>query len=294
MTQPYFLPKTADRPKKQRVPSVTTVLADFKNPGALMRWASNVAVEQLDEALYLLNQYQRKMEEVVDGKIDIQPMDHLHPAYQSTRRYLRTDPKKKANYQNVSRAATTAGTYVHDYVEQWIHSPEHERRQMEKITPDDFQKLKNCDAKVARQAWKATQAFFTWAESNHFELCETEIPLVSEKYAYGGTIDCIAWMDSTVRHTGRRYPLHDLVLLDWKTSKRLYTDYIIQIGAYGELWFENYDQPIDRYHLVRFDKETGVPEHKEFSSHEIIPARDAFLRLREVYEYNKQIERIAG
>ncbi len=67
----------------------------------------------------------------------------------------------------------------------------------------------------------------TWPGLTHIKVVEQETHLVSESYRYGGTPDAIGIDDQG------RY-----VLLDWKTSKGVYTDFQMQLAAYTHVWDE--------------------------------------------------------
>src|SRR5262249_45928265 len=108
-----------------------------------------------------------------------------------------------------------------------------------------------------------------------------EVGLVSEKHKFGGTLDAIL--------LGNRRAMGD-----WKSSNKIYPEYMIQIAAYGKLWEENHpDQPIDGgYHLLRFDKEVGDFNHHFWR--QLDRAWEAFLHLRELYEIDIELKKRAA
>ena len=53
-----------------------------------------------------------------------------------------------------------------------------------------------------------------------------EQPFVSDRFRFGGTIDCLAKIDG------------QLVLLDFKTSKGIFPEMLIQLAAYNQLLAE--------------------------------------------------------
>lgn len=67
--------------------------------------------------------------------------------------------------------------------------------------------------------------FVDWWEEQDLSVVATEIQLVNNAYRYGGTIDLIA-----ERNTG------GLVLIDFKTSKRISDSYWRQCAGYAQLW----------------------------------------------------------
>lgn len=174
--------------------------------------------------------------------------------------------KQGKDYREVRDSAADSGTKAHEAVEQWIKK--------ETVTfegPED----------VVKKAKKSFDAFLEWADQTQLEITDTEVPLVSERYKFGGTLDAML-----IR--GKRS------LGDWKTSNKIYPEYLVQIAAYGLLWEENFpEKKIEGgYHLLRFDKEFG-----DFSHHwwgELETAKKQFILLREAYELDKELKRRAA
>jgi hypothetical protein len=126
-------------------------------------------------------------------------------------------------------------------------------------------------------------AWDAWFDAMRFEILATEIPLVSEEWKFGGTIDSVG-RDSKGR----------VCILDWKTSNAVYADYLLQLAAYGTLWDEH--APEDSritggFHLVRFSKEHGDMEHRHFP--ELDDAWTMFMLLRQSYELDKLLKKRA-
>jgi hypothetical protein len=141
-------------------------------------------------------------------------------------------------YQSRDEAADV-GSLAHDTIEARIHKID------EPVIPPE----------MAVRVASALSAYQEWFDASRMQIIATEIPMVSEKYRFGGTIDAIA-RDGKGR----------LCLLDWKTSNAVYSDYAIQLSAYRQLWNENsgeQEQITDGgYHLCRFAKEHGDFEHR--------------------------------
>jgi len=259
-TRKPYLTKT-----RQRVPSVTTILGKFKDPGPLMYWSWSLPYQQLEIACHLLSP---------ENKAD----------QRQIRQFLKTDPLEIGNYRGVATKAADAGTLAHLLVELWIHSKKGERLSLAKKTPITLTKTYNYPLEIAEKAHQSFQGFIEWAHQWKLDVVETECRLVSNEFSFGGTVDCIA----SIGTRGRK----QLVLLDWKTSKGIYADYLCQVAAYGILWHEHYpDRPLDSYHLVRFDKETGDYHHHQWQN--LVEAQQLFLKLRECYELLKTVEKRA-
>jgi hypothetical protein len=158
--------------------------------------------------------------------------------------------------------ATQIGSLVHRMVEAQIHGlpkPQIPKEQQARVM-------------------SAYGAFERWWESNRFEVVATEVPLVSEEWKFGGTIDTIL-----------RDVNGALCLGDWKSSKAVYAEYLTQMAAYRHLW--DSAAPSDDlklsggFHLVRFSKEFGDMEHRHFP--ELDDAWTMFTLMRQAYELDK-------
>lgn len=190
-----------------RVPSVTTILGKFKDPGPLMYWAWS-------------------------------------------------EGKEGRDFRQTRDAAANAGTMAHDAVEAWIKG-------------DNY--AFTGDPEVCKRAQSAFGAFLEWADQTQLKVTHTELPLVSEKYGFGGTFDALF-----IR--GKRS------MGDWKTSSGIYPEYGDQVAAYGILWEENFpDEPIEGgFHLLRFDKMFGDFHHHWWG--ELDDSRESFLALLTAYK----------
>lgn len=68
--------------------------------------------------------------------------------------------------------------------------------------------------------------FLEWQDEHDIRVIATELPLVSEAYRFGGTLDILAEIDGK------------LGLIDIKTSKAIYDDHMYQVAAYYQLGIE--------------------------------------------------------
>lgn len=167
------------------------------------------------------------------------------------------------------QSALDVGSIVHRMVEARIHGGPESYGSV----PDEY----------LDRVHSSFSAFTAWFDAYEFEIVATEIPLVSEEWKFGGTID------SVLRDKQGR-----LCIGDWKTSNAVYADYLLQLAAYGWLWNEH--APKDAqisggFHLVRFSKEHGDMEHRHFP--ELDDAWTMFTLLRQSYELDKIIKRRA-
>lgn len=173
-------------------------------------------------------------------------------------------------YESRDKAAEL-GTLVHSMVEEFIKG-------------NDPTSLINVlsEEKDISSVMSAFEAFSEWYYSNQFEVLAQEEQFVSEKHQFGGAPDAIA-RDNKGR----------IVLLDWKTSDGVYSDHIIQLGAYRLGWNETHPdlQLTGGSHLCRFAKQHGDFAHHYFP--DLADAERAFILMRELYDLDKGLKKRA-
>jgi hypothetical protein len=172
---------------------------------------------------------------------------------------------KDGNADLYDETALTVGSLVHKVIESEIND-----------LPSPL-----IPAEHAAQVDSAVSAWHEWFLSTSLTIVATEIPLVSEKHRFGGTLDTIV-----------RNRKGELAMGDWKSSKAIYSDYLLQLAAYRILWNENREEQITGgYHLVRFSKDHGDMEHRFYPS--LTDAEHMFLLLREAYDIDKNLSKRA-
>lgn len=168
-------------------------------------------------------------------------------------------------YEETDKAADI-GTAVHEAVELYLYDKDY-TAPIRELPPEDQAKAES-----------GFHAFLSWYSMNKVEIVEQEMQLVSEQYRYGGTPDAIGSIGG------------GLCLLDWKTSNAVYSDYLIQLAAYKNLWEENNpDRPLTGgYHLCRFSKNHGDFSHHYYPN--LDEAWTQFTLLRQAYDIDKQLK----
>lgn len=141
----------------------------------------------------------------------------------------------RKEFRNVSKTATDIGTIVHSKIEEFLK----------------YGNIRDEDMDGEREEYRehilnALSAFFKWLESY-----DTYRTIGIEQTVYGkgfaGTLD---W----------RVLLNDVeYVIDFKTSKDIYKEYGYQIAAYATAC------GVEHAGVLRIDKETGIPEFKDFS-----------------------------
>ena len=115
-----------------------------------------------------------------------------------------------------------------------------------------------------------------WSEQN-YEVNFTEKSFCCRKYKYGGTADLLVNGDT---------------IIDFKTSKAVYDDHLVQMSAYRYMIEEQDGIEINKGILARFGKETDDFEIREFSKSDLNKGFKYFKVLREAFDLDKQIAKL--
>lgn len=164
-------------------------------------------------------------------------------------------------------SAASAGSICHAWVEDVTHG--RERRSFDLVAPE-----------IIERAAAGFDAFLEWRASNNVTIEHTETPLVDSGMGFAGTFDAIGVVN------GER------VLIDYKTSRRVYPEHAYQLAAYRHLVRSEMGLMIDSAILVRLDKETAEPDVHWFSPVVLDRAWDGFALMRSLYEVVKNVESI--
>ena len=175
------------------------------------------------------------------------------------------------DYRATRDRAADAGSIAHDMIEAHI------------LGQDPF--AVSGEEDLVKLATKGFDAFLVWEESSNIKITETETTIISEEYRFGGTLDALGLL-----------PDGTATLLDWKSSNRVYSDYLLQIAAYRHLVEECTDMgiKIERCDLLRVGKEFGDFHHSSWPVEAIDIAWESFKAMRKLYEDDKVLKRLVG
>jgi len=162
------------------------------------------------------------------------------------------------NYFEELNKAAEAGTSLHDLAELHIKGEEYQ-------LPDD-PTVRHC-----------FNQFLEWWNNTNYKVTWTEKKMGSKKLEVGGCPDLL---------------VDGKVLIDFKTSKAIYSDMIIQLSAYAELIRESEGIEIDKAIIVRFPKEDDDTEIKEFSKEDLAVGLKQFKLLRKAFDIDKDLNKI--
>lgn len=121
--------------------------------------------------------------------------------------------------------------------------------------------------------------FLEWESGHKLETIFAETPFVSEKHAFGGTIDWFGLLDGVP------------TLLDFKTSRRVYLDHWLQVSAYLELLRENGHQ-VDKVGIIQIDRQDDntINTYEHIKPASLEKEARVFYHLTSIYYLLKSIK----
>lgn len=179
--------------------------------------------------------------------------------------------KKGEDYRDHRDAAGSAGHVAHEMI-------------AAKVLGREAQTFDDVPGEIVDKALTGYRAFLRWWEQSNFEVIATEQSLVSETHRFGGTLDAIA-----------RTRDEEVIVLDWKTSKGRYVEYVLQLAAYRMLAEENHAlcrNGVSECHILWIDKETASFGHFGYTAEIMTKAATSFLHLLAAYQAEKELKRL--
>ena len=156
----------------------------------------------------------------------------------------------------------TSGTLVHEWAEQYI-------KEFNPAMPEDD------------RVTNGVIAFLDWIKEHQVQFIASEQPVYSKQHQYVGIMDCKFTMgkeDHKIVHAG-----------DFKTSSGIYNEMRYQVSAYQAADAEESGCEYGNKWIVRFDKNTGGFEAREFPLAEHQDDLAAFLGLLAVKKREQEL-----
>ena len=130
------------------------------------------------------------------------------------------------DYREVRDAAGRVGTITHRLIASHLRGETADYQPLA-VHPDEADRAERCFLK-----------YLAWEKKNPLTPVMIEERLISELFKFGGTPDLLAEING------------EFVLIDFKTSGRIYEDYFCQVAAYRKL-LEEQDWPIAHVWILR-------------------------------------------
>lgn len=130
------------------------------------------------------------------------------------------------------------------------------------------------------QAENACLSFFEWQKEHDLDIISAEVPLVSERYAFGGQYDIYGVIDGIKE------------LLDLKTGSGIWEEHYYQIGGYTIL-LEEGDNKVERARIL------NIPRSEDENFQEVIVSgrvmdlsKSVFLDCLKIYKHKKEVRKL--
>jgi CRISPR/Cas system-associated exonuclease Cas4 (RecB family) len=118
--------------------------------------------------------------------------------------------------------------------------------------------------------------FEEWKDTVEIDVESTEQKLWSNEFNYAGTCDCIANIN------GKKY------ICDWKTSKSIYPEYILQLSAYYIAFKELTGIELDGALILQMRDKKYKEQY--FTKEELMEAFEIFLAAKKIFEWKYKEE----
>ena len=167
--------------------------------------------------------------------------------------------------KQIGQDAADIGTLAHGWIEAHINGKE---VSMETLPP---------------QAQAAVRGFLEWEASNKVRYLGTEQTFYHCAMDYAGTADCVAEVNG------------ELSMIDWKTSRGVYANYVIQDWLYALADESEHGDRLYRQVIIgRFGKD-GAWEAPVFKRNDPVGmelAREVIAGCRSIFKMNKEWDRL--
>lgn len=174
---------------------------------------------------------------------------------------------RNINYREQRDDAATIGSLMHAFCEANLKGQPFD---LDKIAAPEEHKIK---VELMRLGW------LEWRDHNLVNITHAETSIVSEEKQYGGTFDAYGLAD------GKR------TLIDIKTSKGVYAEYIVQLSAYAALWDEHHkEEKVDEIMIIHLSKTDGSFKPYSWGRDTIEIGKAAFLGALIAYNTKKKLE----
>lgn len=232
-------------------PSVTTILGMKDKSNALIPWAVGAMKERVIQLI---------------GSNETLTRQALHMVLDAA----------QESYRKKTQDACDIGTVVHRVLEQELLSRSGLAPAPPLTVTLNLALAPNVTAEMVEQINRSIQAGLQFFNENRIELIQAEAPRWSPTHGYIGTGDLVA------RFNG------ELAILDYKTSKAIYSEYFLQTAAYQKAYEEEFpDQKILKRIVVHIGRD-GVLGTEARSNETVEQDFEVFISLLKVWRWNQE------
>lgn len=216
---------------KKKLDGVTTVLKVLSKEG-LIRWSANVEREMVFEGSYQV--MLGLLENITEGVKRGAALDAVMPGRDAWNGMLHDAIGRQRAHEKKRDEARDIGKAIHELIE-WHFGhqlymsddgPSVGERPTLLVTANAGTPERALQEKRAQQVEHAFAAFLKWSKEVAFAPIAHEVPVLSRALEVAGTADNLAYVG------GRG------CVVDWKSSKSLYFEHVLQIAAYWGLYNE--------------------------------------------------------
>lgn len=166
---------------------------------------------------------------------------------------LLKDAKKKPD--KLKEQAADLGTQAHAFIDLIIHG--------------------DAPSTIPEEIAGPVQSFRDWWMKSGIELVMGDTKVASILYGYGGSLDAIGWRNGK------------FIILDWKTSNSIYTEYALQVAAYAQAFYETYGVSCGEAIIVRFGKKPPI----DFEARELCDLSLSFKTFLDAKSLKENLEK---
>jgi hypothetical protein len=131
-----------------------------------------------------------------------------------------------------------------------------------------------------KEIQNAINAFREWVKQHDINWLSSEEQVYNRVHGYAGTVDAVAEVDG------------EFCVIDWKTSKAIYSEYHLQCAAYAKAVEDIHGREIECAYVLRCDKFTG--DFEAAKSSEIEENFRGFLGALTLYKRLTELENRNG
>ena len=142
----------------------------------------------------------------------------------------------------------------------------------------DTSEYSKADIDLAENAFLS---YLNWEKGHRVEPELLEAPLVSEEFKFGGTPDFYGRVDGL------------LEVIDFKTSKAIYSEHLTQVCAYTDLlWNNDPHRLVESIRILQIgrDETEGFSEKVLLQGSETTLRKELFLRCLQIYNLQREIK----